>query len=805
MISQIPEGQKPRPLPPTPSPSKKQKLELPVSIVNQIKSNDSSDPKAISSVKPYNPEFHQEELKAMASDPQVQLFQEEEFDLDRANIDSAHNWAKTNIPESMKRIRTLKESIKPLGEAMETSDDLFREPLENLENHSDSAAQDIKMTHVDNVVGDISGLTAGVNIISTLGNGANLILGHTLLSQAQEERDRLALELGADNEGVKKLDDFIEKKKKKLAASDESFIVDTVLMTPKAGRFVLNYIPHISSLASSIVGWVATGAGIISSGLEVLRATAALVKTKMAGRALKEEIKGQIAVNKGEIGRDGVKQDILMRAKVDGIETPIDALLKRKKEERDQKHTEFTSKYEPLIKSKTLSFSETLKSLQALGIDTDLIHLREELEQPLANQLYEALSETNVDKLRSVLGDDKVKDLLFQRYFGRKEGFAKVGMDVLKNLINKKQKIDKFFDKLRLTKANINFSLATVCAGILVVAKVLAVTTAIAIPTIAISATGFGAIGVGVILIGVGLYYLYSKKPNLFRAMAKSTHIRLALKNIPLAIRSFQHKRNEVKKIEYGMLIEKIQEMQGSLRAIVEGKPPQNLELLPKELRSFYKKIKKELNHLNHEGSSIQDKMTAIQFLIEKELNKCNAKMEDVLVDLKDTEEKMIYWQNQVKELQDTLTTANYKDFLLTVRGAYHSKLRSHKKNVHESNLEEIYNASKQNRQPQIVNTSYFNKLRDFRISDIVTDLAHALLYDPSMLSDDDNYFITKVLNIKIDEFQKVPNKAEAEQQLIASLKEILGGDEDRVRGLNEKILNREEIKRSQKYPLSLS
>jgi hypothetical protein len=786
MLGHVPPSDNNNPSPAIQKPHKRPHSQtLPILPVT-IEHTSGSKPMPPTSV--FEPDSLNKQLKAMSSsDPSILSIQREELEIDQASIPSAHNWAQVSGEGRMKRLRVIEEGSKPLRERLENNENVQRN-LDNADTQVGLAAQDIQSTHWDNVAEKLGDVAEGVGVISVLGNGASLYFNGAVIDEAKKERDIAAAQLGTDHPNVKAMDSFIEKKTLKQNSAISSYLLDAALLTPKIARSVVSYIASVSSRVLTGLDWGSSIASVLSSGVEVLRATNALVVTKLGSKVMKQEVKGYISVDKGELGPDGVKQNVVMRPKDDGVVTPIDKLLQKRKAEYDLKRVDFMTKYEPMVATDSkVSYLDTLRELHHLGIDLELI--KADLDVPTANALKDALSEKNVNKLHAVLRDDKVKERIFKENFGKREGLAKVSATIVKSLAAKKLKLNAFFDKYRLTKGNINFSLATICATAFVVTKVVALTTAIVLPSVILSATGFGAIGVGVILMGVGLYYFYKKKPNLMRTVLKMVHIRLSLDQLPKAIRNFQHKRALLKESENTLVISKIKEMQDSLGSIISQRNLPKESMLPKELRSFYKAVRTKLNALNNEGKTITEKMEAINILLNKELSKRTAETHKIVQEVKETEKRLQFWEQKVQALQDEIVSANYQDLLREVGDDYISKLRVHKTNVQFENEIEAILASIDGKEPKPVDTAYFDKLLNFRISNIIRDLAHGLLYDPDMLNKEDKQFFTKVLKLDLEEFKNIPNKAEAEDKLVDALTRLFGADEEAVTKLNQRLI----------------
>lgn len=359
-------------------------------------------------------------------------------------------------------------------------------------------------------------------------------------------------------------------------------------------------------LIGKVIGWVGLGIGFISSALSLYfnnkniddyETWTTLFSDK--GKTVEEILQTQKEIFK--------KRKKLNRPQLDNLLKTI--------------HQDLESAKEATSAIKERAFNESIKKLAAVGIT-----LSEDISTLEA--LQEAIANPSTKKPMNVM---MVK---------KKEMLSVSLRNSLKAFVQKKNKIDGAFLQNARNKALILFTESFIYSLAIITLKILFAVGVIATMSTVLTSLGYGSIAIVLGLMALGTYYLYLKKPNIFKTYVQGVQVRLAFWKIPLAIQNYRKNCNVLKNIK-----------------------------ISEEIKTIWTKI--HLLDRFEKLSDVKIQQRSLEYRQEL-LNTVQLKKEELkLLDenIKGLNEWVDYFENKAKPLQERIDEAGGKDFLYHLHG----------------------------------------------------------------------------------------------------------------------------------------
>jgi len=496
-------------------------------------------------------------------------------------------------------------------------------------------------------------------IPATLGKGANLIYKRTVLKmvemEIQAEEEKL---LEAPNEKrqmeIKELKAWLQVQNEFLFEEAETFGVETS-----------TYVPKGVATGAKLFGKVTPKFLVATYGAIALFSIAATsYAVHVARKKRKTHAEWVERFKEKPIGEEPITSAIKIEleggerkdyevpvAPKEMVEAVNGLLVKRKKalETRMAMSAEEFDNWAIPMANSDKSFEEVKGEFKEKGVGLD------ELKAPIKSK--EELSQALVSPEKK-----EVKKEMLQQYVEKKQTISVLIRNGLKNLAEKKLKVEKKFLNFKLTKSSISLTFSTIAFVATVVLKALAVASIIAIPTIAIGFTGLGAIAVGVALLLVGLFLLHYYRPNLFSQVIRGVHIRLALNNIPHSFHNFRLSLNKIKQLRKDLELSQMSAQAERLKALFEKREIREAKNIPKEVRPLLKDFKVSIGEMlkGREYDKLLEELERVQEEEKSKISEEQKKLDDKITEI---EMSVKEWKDRITPLKQRLIHAGWKDF----------------------------------------------------------------------------------------------------------------------------------------------
>jgi hypothetical protein len=658
---------------------------------------------------------------------------------------------------------------------------------ENMGTYMPTVQEDVKAMSVA-----VTDVLDPLRMTAFAAGASGLIMGYTTNRAIGRHVAEAARHLPADSPQLVQMQKIYAANQQQLNGSALDYVVSAALYAPSAIDFVIKKVGEYSRKVASFgvksaagFGMAISIAGTISAGIEWFKAGREHFRFKLGKKALENVGAAKpLRLEKAPVQMEPAGKKMkphAMRIPEDRFESPVDQLLARRKAIFESKKAEFTTKFDQLIadysdisedQKKVFTYAGMIQRLLDQGVDVTEIEKALEGDAKVKFTAALALAKDHPKAfLETLKNDPALFDTMFRLAFDKRAGRAKLGVSIIKEMVAKKGKLERFFTRLRLNTAKINFSLAAVTTVLAIAAKVLLVTGVVVIPSIALSATGFGAIGVGVALMALGIWYLHRKKPNLFKTYLHFVQVRAILKRIPLYIRNFMLESKKANRAHTEQTIKEIESIQTKIKGFLHtqnvlnknGKTAQWSDLDP-ELQAQVKKFRKETKELKTESEKILKALELATANLEEQVEKHNQDIEKIKAEIEEAQKNAEHWKDRVDQLQKEIQIANAKDHLRYIS----------KKNpafVHAMKPAEAQSTEK------------------YDVTQYALQIADDLLFAPDMLEKEEIHYLQDLLQINITEFAAMPDKMEARKRLSEALIELFGADSSEFRKLNERIL----------------
>lgn len=274
-------------------------------------------------------------------------------------------------------------------------------------------------------------------------------------------------------------------------------------------------------------------------------------------------------------------------------------------------------------------------------------------------------------QLRNYLLDPK-NAVSFNEMMVRKKEMLSVSLrNAMRTFSLKKDKIDKGFLSLALTRTRAIFTTAVIVAIVVIILKILILTGVIA-ASAALSATGFGVLAVILGFIIIGAVYLYMKKPNIFKTYVKGVQARLYFWSIPLAVQKYRLNSSilETKKLseninDLGLRVLEIEKLldKGTESQIkdfsVEAKKVPSYIKFGSKIGMLRQHSQKEAKTIDEHKEILRKHQSDLQILKESKEKEVK-NLEDHIAYLTGSAD---HFDAKVKKLQERVDVAGWKDF----------------------------------------------------------------------------------------------------------------------------------------------
>lgn len=335
-------------------------------------------------------------------------------------------------------------------------------------------------------------------------------------------------------------------------------------------------------------------------------------------------------------------------------EKEIGDLLAKRKAAYQQKlegsRTEFSERIDGILQGKN-PWEEVVKNLKAQGVHPEKLKHGETI--------------TSIEELKMRIQDTESKETLLKQYVDYKDTIPVSTRNALKALALRKQTTERKFNVYQKVNAGTMFSMAALTASTVIVLKTLAITAAVAIPTIAFTLSGVGMGAAGLILAGVGLYMFYRYRPNTFKAFFQGVHARLILNKIPLAIQEFRMDRKNLEQMKNALKVEQLNAQAAELEGLLKQAEPLDWDKVPVKLKPLLENLQKSASVKLSDSKvfEAQDKLK-IHNALTKELQKVHEDHSKTVQEVNELEKSVTSWSGKVTPLKERMEAASMADFI---------------------------------------------------------------------------------------------------------------------------------------------
>lgn len=555
-----------------------------------------------------------------------------------------------------------------------------------------------------------------LKVPEVLGKSANLIYKRMMVKHLRKQVNLMML--SSDEETVKKakkLKGWVDLQDELITEESVQLGLETLAYSPKALKAILLTLDKFPNIVAYGDLWMAAVTGVILNSYQVYK-TRKAVKTQ---EDWLEEIKQKPLTQEPIVAG---KAPITLKNEIEKIRAKRENAFEVRKQEAK---AEFLHWLEVEAK-KEQPFDRLTETLEAKGVHLD------KLEQPITSQ---------EELLTAIQTSNPSINLLLVQYVEHKQTVSTLTRNAIKTLSEKKQKVEKKFNKFELNKSKVALAISIITFAAVIAMKTLALAGIIAIPAACMAATGAGIFVIGIALMIVGLIYLYKTKPHLFKEFFKGTQLQMALYGIPHAIDNFVAKIKQVKKLKESMRIMMYRAQAEELRGILEQNKTITASTLPKHLRPLLKELKLRSSKKLEEADVILAKQRLAE--IEKDAVKESEKKQAELdKDIERWTARAQKWQKKLDPLQKRVREAGSKDF------ARAAKL-----------------AENRNGDPM-------------SIEQVIVD---NLFEDPELIDEDTTQLLEKELGIDLEALRQDPDAKKVKQDTLEALQTFFAMDNTKI------------------------
>lgn len=543
----------------------------------------------------------------------------------------------------------------------------------------------------------------GLNVIIQSYGGAMLIARAIIYKIVENDYRELKKDLGLAKsreiaERLKALEIFLESTKHSLKEEAIAYAMRMGSAIPFSLSDVLNNTNLLSALFPATLFSTASVCGLALAGLSLSKT---VKNQKIYKEWAAEQVQGPFLSHLGEIKRGAEEPKAWQKNpmhKEGWQENPVhkdplkelNGLLKKRENIRSQRLADNESAVEDLIEQLDNDVKDWKKIESGLkGLDRTASKLSEKeyintvLKKqgiylsraeksihPSSKDAFEnygkeferkSTIETMEDLKNYFETTPDFKNNLIEQYTDHQETISLSTRNALKALAKEKIDSERKFFNFKFAQNSLLYGLTVVSSLSMIVLKITAAATLIALPIAAMIAPMVVVPVATTLMLAAGLFLFYKHKPNLFKTTFKLTKLQLSLSKVPLWFNNFRLRTKKIAQESNNTALELISARNQEFMGLAAKKSIDE-KLLPSELKPLLKKLKKAASdELDEKG---------VQAIFLKENEKLQSQKQKLEKKIKKLEKKAAYWNERYQALIDKVNQAASQDFAQSARMA---------------------------------------------------------------------------------------------------------------------------------------